>query len=102
MGSAQGRHIGCVAVDSFENSLHQVSGLLKLNGQVEGCRYSDTRYIDASLVIAALLDLICPKGKTVRIRSAAEKVEIVLVNEELCLLDRITSRIEQFRGDGKK
>src|SRR5438876_2816167 len=99
MGSAQGRHIGCVAVDSFVNSLHQISGLLKLNGQVEGSRHSDTRRIDASLVIAALLDLICPKGKTVRIGSAAEEVEIMLVNEELCLLDLITARIKQFGGN---
>src|SRR4029079_19083613 len=70
----------------------QIASLLKFNRQVEGCRNVDAANL-TTFLRSAFIDLILPIGEATGIRSAIEKIKIVLTDEEVSVEAGVLDRV---------
>ena len=66
-------------------------GLLEFNREEKGPRHVDAFAIDACLITTASCYLACPERKPGCIRFTIEKVQVLLTDEELRVIDDIGS-----------
>src|SRR5438132_626827 len=95
MRTADCRGAVIVAVSSLVEAFDQTGGLLKFRRQQKSRRDISPLCIDAGQSRATQGDLVGPIIKSTSIRLAIEKIQIVLVNEIICIVRIAGSHIHQ-------
>src|SRR5437588_2985591 len=71
------------------DSLHQITRLLKFDGQKVSCRSIDALRLDARRLRCAVVYIVGPEIPATRIRIATEKIVVMFLHKEARLIDGI-------------
>src|SRR5512132_3763115 len=78
-----------IAVRSLVSTLREIATLLKLDGEKEGSGDINPFHFGALRLWRAVVDLANPKVVSRSIRFAIKKINVLLANEEACLIYRV-------------
>ncbi len=90
--AAVGFELGVIWFSSecaFIEPVDKVTALLKLNREEKGSGDVDAFDLNALRIAAAISNLVSPKIEATRVRLAIKKVQIVLTNKELRVVNRV-------------
>src|SRR6266849_5788307 len=92
MSAAKRRRAVKIVVGGLVKTLNQIACLLEFDRKEESCRNVYPLVGDAALVAAAGSNFPGPKIKSALVRCPIQKVEILLLHEEVRLVYRVTGR----------